>query len=193
MVGRWDQGWWGIVGCRQWNPLISNNDEEESYRVKANVCLANLPELHGNIPSVSIMNGPFGDLVWYGPDDMVYFAWHPTSPNLITHNVTEVNAQFCQHVISEFPQGYEKHIWRASKCIWANFSRLLRFQLFLWRHYWHWLCCYKWFDWYWWPNKWSPQTHRSSTPCQRWLTSPSKCKNWPTRRTTPTSWNEIYF
>jgi hypothetical protein len=35
---------------------LGNNMNDKSYRVKANVHLANLPELHGNIPSVSIMN-----------------------------------------------------------------------------------------------------------------------------------------
>jgi hypothetical protein len=89
---------------------VGNNEEEESYRVKANVRLANLLELHGNIPSVSVMNGPFGDFVRYGPDDRVYFAWHPMSPTVITHNLTEVEAHFHGHVISEFPPGFEKHI-----------------------------------------------------------------------------------
>ena len=89
---------------------LGNNEKDESYRVKANVRLTNLPKLHGNIPSVSVMNGPFGDFVRYGPDDKIYFAWHPMSPTVITHNLAEVEEHFHQHVISDFPPGFEKHI-----------------------------------------------------------------------------------
>ena len=89
---------------------LDNNEKEESYRIKSNVRLANLLELHGNIPSISIMNGPFGDFVRYGKDDMVYFAWHPVSPTAITHNLTEIETLFQKHVISEFPTDFEKHI-----------------------------------------------------------------------------------
>jgi len=87
---------------------LANGDENESYRVKANVRLPNLPKFHANIPSVSVMNGPFGDFVRYGPDDAVYFAWHPMSPTVITHNVSDVRRQFEGHAQSEFPPGYEK-------------------------------------------------------------------------------------
>ncbi len=89
---------------------LENNENEESYRVKSNVRLANLVELHGNIPSISIMNGPFGDFVRYGKDDKVYFAWHPMSPTVITHNLTEIETVFQKHVISEFPTDFEEHI-----------------------------------------------------------------------------------
>jgi len=83
--------------------------ENESYRVKANVRLPNLPMLHADIPSVSVMNGRFGDFVRYGPDDPVYFAWHPMSPKVITHNASAVR-QFERHAVSDFPPGYEKHM-----------------------------------------------------------------------------------
>ncbi len=89
---------------------LGNNEKDESYRVKANVSLTNLPKLHGNIPSVSVMNGPFGDFVRYGPDDKIYFAWHPMSPTVITHYLTEAEEHFHQHVISDFSPGFEKHI-----------------------------------------------------------------------------------
>ena len=88
---------------------LGNNEKDESYRVKANVRLVNIPELHGNIPSVSVMNGPFGDFVRYGPDDKIYFAWHPMSPTVITHNLTEAEEHFHRHVISDFPPGFERH------------------------------------------------------------------------------------
>ena len=89
---------------------LENNEKDESYRVKANVCITNLPKLHGNIPSVSVMNGPFGDFVRYGPDIKIHFAWHPMSPMVITHNLAEVEEHFHQHDISDFPPGFEKHI-----------------------------------------------------------------------------------
>jgi hypothetical protein len=88
---------------------LGNSEKDESYRVKANVCLVNIPVLHGNIPSVPVMNGPFGDFVCYGRDDKIYFAWHPMSPTVITHNLTEVQEHFHQHVISDLPPGFEKH------------------------------------------------------------------------------------
>ena len=77
--------------------------------------MENIPSLHGEIPSVSIMNGPFGDFVRYGPDDKVYFAWHPMSPTIITHNVSDVINQFDDHAASSFPPGYEDHIIQGHK------------------------------------------------------------------------------
>lgn len=89
---------------------LNHRVEQESYRVKANVRLPNLPKFHTDIPSVSVMNGPFGDFVRYGNDDYVYFAWHPISPNVITHNVTDVQEEFSRHVVSDFPPGYEQEV-----------------------------------------------------------------------------------
>lgn len=81
--------------------------ENESYRVKANVRLPNLLPIHGDIPSVSIMNGPFGDFVRYGPNDQVYFAWHPLNSDFISHNATLVREKYERHAMSDFPPGYE--------------------------------------------------------------------------------------
>jgi glycine/D-amino acid oxidase-like deaminating enzyme len=89
---------------------LDHNVETESYRVKANVRLPNIPNIHLEIPSVSIMNGPFGDFVRYGPDNQVYFAWHPVSPAVITRNVSDVVGMFEGHVASDFPLGYEQQI-----------------------------------------------------------------------------------
>ena len=89
---------------------INHHVDKESYRVKANVRLPNLLKVHGDIPSVSIMNGPFGDFVRYGPDDQVYFAWHPMSPKIISHNASTVLDKFKGHISAQFPPGYEQHM-----------------------------------------------------------------------------------
>jgi hypothetical protein len=94
---------------------IENNEKEESYRVRSNVRLPNLLELHGNIPSVAIMNGPFGDFTRYENDDRVFFSWHPLNPTVMTHNVTKIETLFQQHVISAHPPDYEKYIIEGSR------------------------------------------------------------------------------
>lgn len=88
---------------------LDNNASNESYRVKASIRLPNHESLAEITESVSIMNGPFGDFVRYGPDDHVYFAWHPASPKLITKNSTEIS-QYEQHANFDFPDGFEEQI-----------------------------------------------------------------------------------
>jgi hypothetical protein len=87
---------------------LTNRADNESYRLKASIRLPNLPA-HSNIPSVSIMNGPFGDFVRYGPDDQVYFAWHPASPEIITHNESAIKI-FEPHANYVFPQSFKKNV-----------------------------------------------------------------------------------
>lgn len=88
---------------------LDNNASNESYRVKASIRLPNHESLAEITESVSIMNGPFGDFVRYGPDDHVYFAWHPASPKLITKDSTEIS-QYEQHANFDFPDGFEEQI-----------------------------------------------------------------------------------
>jgi hypothetical protein len=80
--------------------------QDESIRVKASVRLPNLP-IHANIPSVAIMNGPFGDFVRYGPNDQVYFAWHPISIDMITQDQNKI-MQYERHANFDFPMDYLK-------------------------------------------------------------------------------------
>jgi len=93
---------------------LLNRAKTESYRLRANVRLPNIQKLHADIPSISIMNGPYGDFVRYGPDDQVYFWWHPVSPNSITHNVSEAR-RYERHVNADFPPGFERSIIDGSK------------------------------------------------------------------------------
>jgi glycosyltransferase involved in cell wall biosynthesis len=85
-----------------------NRAKDESYRLKATVRLPNL-KLHDDIPSLSMMNGPFGDFVRYGPDEPVYFAWHPISIYVITQNET-VMQQFERQASSDFSMEFKKHM-----------------------------------------------------------------------------------
>ena len=88
---------------------VNNNAENESYRVKASVRLPNHHSL-SNLPAVSIVNGPFGDFVRYGPKDQLYFAWHPASPSIITKNFTEIFKGFERHANVDFPSGFEEEM-----------------------------------------------------------------------------------
>lgn len=83
-----------------------NVTQDESYGFRSSVRLPNL-QIHAHIPSVSIMNGPFGDFVRYGPEDQVYFAWHPVSVYGITQNETEAQ-QYENHANFNFPENFEK-------------------------------------------------------------------------------------
>ena len=72
------------------------------------------------IPSVTIVNGPFGDHVTYPLHDQAYFSWYPLSARgpVVGH---EVPQDWDQWARGDIPRDFEDQLWAAHK---AQMQRL---------------------------------------------------------------------
>jgi len=87
---------------------VNNRARTESYRFRAGLRLP-IDDVPPELPSISIVNGFFGDFIRHDEENNVYFSWHPLTPEHFM-NTTAIQEKYDRHVSGDNPSKFEKQM-----------------------------------------------------------------------------------